>query len=66
MGFFIEALRRGGSARGEGEGGPRGREGVCGDVWVGGSKYFFRGRNSHQGAHPREGLLQMPVRFELP
>ena len=29
--------------------GPRGREGVCGELGnLGGAKYFFRGRNVHQ------------------
>ena len=46
-GGFIENPR-GGCLAGEGAGGPRGRESVCGDLG-GGAKYFFvRGRNSHQ------------------
>ena len=42
--FFIENPREGGGKRE----GPRGREGVCGELgnfWGGGAKYFLRGRN---------------------
>ena len=47
-GFFIESPKRG-VLPGEGGGGPRGREGVCGDFLGGGGlNIFFRGRNSHQ------------------
>ena len=44
--FLIEKCQEGGLQEGEG---PRGREGVCGELgnW-GGGKYFFRGRNVHQ------------------
>ena len=48
--FLIGNLRGGrGSPR---HAGPRGREGVCGElgIWGGGGKYFFSGRNVHKVA----------------
>ena len=49
--IFIEIPRRGGGFLQDGEG-PRGQEGVCGELgnlgggW--GQNFFFRGRNVHQ------------------
>ena len=46
--FCIENPRRGGGA----PGGPRGQEGVCGELGIlggGGLNIFFRGRNVHKG-----------------
>ena len=46
--------RVGGGREGEGA---RGREGICGDFWGGGgAKYFFSGRNVHQGCYVFVGL----------
>ena len=53
----------GGSPRRRGIG-PRGREGLCGELG-GGLKYFFRGRNSHQGCDP-DCLLQGPETSKVP
>ena len=47
-GFFSLKIPREGFQEGEG---PRGREGVCGELgnFFGGGVFFVRGRNVHQG-----------------